>query len=73
MSMGQRIDVCNGDADGLCAVLQWRLADPQPARLVTGLKRDIAPVPYTHLTLPTNRAVEITCGRRIRKKRREKS
>lgn len=42
MAMGQRIDVCNGDADGLCAVLQWRLADPQPARLVTGLKRDIA-------------------------------
>ncbi|MEY4267852.1 MAG: hypothetical protein RIS90_2387 [Pseudomonadota bacterium] len=40
--MGQHIDVCNGDADGLCAVLQWRLADPQPARLVTGLKRDIA-------------------------------
>ena len=36
------IDVCNGDADGLCAVLQWRLHAPQPARLVTGLKRDIA-------------------------------
>jgi len=38
---GQRFDVCNGDADGLCAVLQWRLHDPQPATLVTGLKRDI--------------------------------
>ncbi len=38
----RRIDVCNGDADGLCAVLQWRLADPAPAELVTGLKRDIA-------------------------------
>jgi hypothetical protein len=25
----QRFDVCNGDADGLCAVLQWRLAAPQ--------------------------------------------
>lgn len=36
------IDVCNGDADGLCAVVQWRLNAPQPARLVTGLKRDIA-------------------------------
>lgn len=35
------IDVCNGDADGLCAVVQWRLHDPQAARLVTGLKRDI--------------------------------
>ncbi len=36
------IDVCNGDADGLCAVVQWRLYAPQAARLVTGLKRDIA-------------------------------
>lgn len=37
----RRFDVCNGDADGLCAVLQWRLHDPVPATLVTGLKRDI--------------------------------
>lgn len=36
-----RIDVCNGDADGLCAVVQWRLHAPRAARLVTGLKRDI--------------------------------
>lgn len=36
------IDVCNGDADGLCAVLQWRLHEPAPATLITGLKRDIA-------------------------------
>lgn len=34
-------DVCNGDADGLCAVLQWRLAVPQPATLITGLKREL--------------------------------
>lgn len=34
-------DVCNGDADGLCAVVQWRLHQPMAARLVTGLKRDI--------------------------------
>lgn len=39
---GRYIDVCNGDADGLCAVLQWRLQTPAPATLVTGLKRDIA-------------------------------
>ncbi len=38
----QHIDVCNGDADGLCAVLQWRLHAPAEATLVTGLKRDIA-------------------------------
>lgn len=37
-----RWDACNGDADGLCALHQWRLAWPAPgARLVTGLKRDI--------------------------------
>ncbi|MDH5538367.1 MAG: hypothetical protein OEY03_03085 [Rhizobacter sp.] len=37
----RRFDVCNGDADGLCAVLQWRLHTPAQATLVTGLKREI--------------------------------
>ena len=32
----------NGDADGLCALQQLRLKEPQPATLVTGVKRDIA-------------------------------
>lgn len=40
--MPQHFDVCNGDADGLCSVLQWRLHAPAPATLVTGLKREIA-------------------------------
>jgi hypothetical protein len=31
----------NGDADGLCALQQLRLADPRKAMLVTGVKRDI--------------------------------
>ncbi|WP_420209049.1 acetyltransferase [Candidatus Electronema sp. JC] len=36
-------DVFNGDADGICALHQLRLAQPQPeARLITGVKRDIA-------------------------------
>lgn len=35
------IDVFNGDADGLCALVQLRLADPQSSELVTGIKRDI--------------------------------
>ncbi len=35
-------DVCNGDADGLCALVQWRLHEPAPSTLVTGLKREIA-------------------------------
>ncbi len=35
-------DVFNGDADGLCALHQLRLAEPRDATLVTGVKRDIA-------------------------------
>jgi len=35
-------DVFNGDADGICALHQLRLADPVDSELVTGLKRDIA-------------------------------
>ncbi|MGB1273316.1 MAG: DHH family phosphoesterase, partial [Luminiphilus sp.] len=35
-------DVFNGDADGICALIQLRLAEPRPdATLVTGVKRDI--------------------------------
>jgi hypothetical protein len=41
----QRIDVFNGDADGICALHQLRLADPAETVLVTGPKRDIALVP----------------------------
>ena len=33
--------VFNGDADGLCALHQLRLAEPGNAHLVTGVKRDI--------------------------------
>jgi hypothetical protein len=35
-------DVFNGDADGLCALHQLRLADPADSELVTGPKRDIS-------------------------------
>ncbi len=34
-------DVFNGDADGLCALLQLRLAEPVESQLITGVKRDI--------------------------------
>jgi hypothetical protein len=34
-------DVFNGDADGLCALHQLRLAQPLDAELITGAKRDI--------------------------------
>ncbi|MDH5485335.1 MAG: DHHA1 domain-containing protein [Gammaproteobacteria bacterium] len=36
------IDVFNGDADGICALHQLRLAEPVESRLVTGVKRDIS-------------------------------
>ncbi len=41
VSMTAHIDVCNGDADGLCALVQWRLNEPRAAHLITGLKREI--------------------------------
>jgi len=45
-------DIFNGDADGLCALLQLRLANPIPdAVRITGTKRDtllLARVPYLH-------------------------
>lgn len=39
--MNERYYAFNGDADGLCALQQLRLAEPGDARLVTGVKRDI--------------------------------
>lgn len=38
----------NGDADGLCALQQLRLASPREAVLVTGVKRDIALLDRVH-------------------------
>ncbi len=39
---GHAFDVFNGDADGICALHQLRLAEPCKATLVTGVKREIA-------------------------------
>ena len=35
------IDVFNGDADGLCALVQLRRNEPKESVLITGIKRDI--------------------------------
>jgi len=35
-------DVFNGDADGICALHQMRLANPIESTLITGIKRDIS-------------------------------
>ena len=37
----QYFDIFNGDADGICALHQMRLANPLDSILVTGVKRDI--------------------------------
>jgi hypothetical protein len=34
-------DVFNGDADGICALIQLRLTQPLESTLITGIKRDI--------------------------------
>jgi single-stranded DNA-specific DHH superfamily exonuclease len=35
------IDVFNGDADGICSLVQLRLAEPRSSVLITGIKRNI--------------------------------
>ncbi|WP_317203269.1 DHHA1 domain-containing protein [Janthinobacterium sp.] len=49
-------DVFNGDADGICALHQLRLAEPKRARLLTGVKRDIALLER----LPAGAALDVT-------------
>ncbi len=41
-------DVFNGDADGICALHQLRLAEPRETELVTGVKRDISMLQRIH-------------------------
>lgn len=43
-----QFDVFNGDADGICALIQLRLAQPIKASLVTGIKRDIKLLDRVH-------------------------
>jgi hypothetical protein len=73
-------DIFNGDADGLCALHQFRLVEPRDATLITGVKRDIAllarvtPEPGDELTvldvsLDTNREAllgALHAGARVR-------
>lgn len=39
---GHLFDVCAGDADGLCATLQWRMQHPENTQLLAGLHDDTA-------------------------------
>lgn len=54
--MVKAYDVFNGDADGLCALLQLRLAEPKDAELITGVKRDISLL----ARVPADQAADVT-------------
>jgi hypothetical protein len=41
-------DIFNGDADGICALQQLRLAQPRDSQLITGVKRDITLLSRVH-------------------------
>jgi single-stranded DNA-specific DHH superfamily exonuclease len=45
-----QFDVFNGDADGICALVQLRLAEPLASTLITGVKRDIGLLSQVHAT-----------------------
>ncbi|MFM1604545.1 MAG: DHH family phosphoesterase [Porticoccaceae bacterium] len=41
-------DVFNGDADGICALVQLRQVEPRDSKLITGVKRDIQLLSQVH-------------------------
>lgn len=41
LDVARHFDAFNGDADGICALIQLRRAEPRESILVTGVKRDI--------------------------------
>ena len=47
-AISRSVDVCNGDADGLCSLLQWRLHEPRISTLVAGLRRDVGLLARVH-------------------------
>ncbi|UPR55358.1 DHH family phosphoesterase [Vibrio sp. ED004] len=47
-------DVFNGDADGIIALIQLRLAEPKVSTLITGVKRDIKLLKQVDTTIATS-------------------
>jgi hypothetical protein len=43
-------DIFNGDADGICSLIQLRLAAPKDSTVITGVKRDIKLLAKANLT-----------------------
>ncbi|MEM9601268.1 MAG: acetyltransferase [Pseudomonadota bacterium] len=58
-------DVFNGDADGLCALHQLRLADPVESTLVTGVKRDIALVQRVPLDASSATVLDVSFEKNV--------
>ena len=56
-------DVFNGDADGICALHQLRLAEPRSAILITGAKRQIALLGRVRETLEAAGATPVRAHR----------
>lgn len=50
-------DVFNGDADGIIALVQLRLAEPKQSKLITGVKRDIALVEKVSIEQATSATI----------------
>lgn len=43
-----QFDIFNGDADGICALHQLRLAQPADAILISGAKREVTLLRHAH-------------------------
>eukprot|EP00487_Bulimina_marginata_P011750 TRINITY_DN7573_c0_g1_i1.p1 TRINITY_DN7573_c0_g1~~TRINITY_DN7573_c0_g1_i1.p1 ORF type:complete len:107 (+),score=7.45 TRINITY_DN7573_c0_g1_i1:236-556(+) len=64
-------DVFNGDADGIIALLQLRLAAPKDSTLITGVKRDISLLKQVDVSKATAVTVlDISLGKNIKRSKR---
>ncbi|WP_261817979.1 DHH family phosphoesterase [Vibrio gallicus] len=63
-------DVFNGDADGICSLLQLRLVKPQIGTLVTGIKRDIQLLKQVPTSATSVTALDISLEKNLADTRR---
>ena len=58
-------DAFNGDADGICALLQLRLVEPHESTLITGVKRDIKLLERVSLEAAEVTALDISLAENV--------
>ena len=58
-------DVFNGDADGIIALLQLRLAEPKESALITGVKRDISLLKQVEANVSSVTVLDISLEKNI--------